>query len=114
MFQQYWTKIAEDLNDNMSMVEREKPKHVPGEKIPTLAAVVAIAMEKGVERQHLKTSIRAYADRNSLFHSTTSEYMQKGKFSELAWVLHEDEQDLPLMVPHDRQNEAEADFALSN
>lgn len=47
---------------------------------------------------HLLTSISAYITKNRLMHSTVNEFIQRGRFHQLAKILHKDECNLPLIV----------------
>lgn len=55
---------------------------------------------------HLLISIFAYATRNN--HSTVNEPIQAGGFHDLAKILHQDECELPLIIPYERSQEKEA------
>lgn len=106
VLKQYWTKIAADLAQEEKLLQENRK--VESWKIRTVLAVYEVATELGVNTDHAKTCISAYAARNELMHSTVQEMVQQGRFHELATMLADDEKELPLILPFDRADEKEA------
>lgn len=80
----------------------------PTSRLQSYLALMNAADVMGVDFNHLLTSISAYATRNHLMHSTVNEFIQNGKFHDLAKILHEDERDLPLIIPYECSEEKAA------
>lgn len=103
IFRNYWDKVSKDIVREMNLI-KDHPK-TPASGLQSYLALVSAATTMGVDFDHLLTSISAYATRNRLMHSTVNEFIQAGRFHDLAKVLHEDERDLPLIIPYERSEE---------
>lgn len=103
IFRDYWDKVSQDIVDQMNLL-KDHPK-TPTSRLQSYLALMNVAEAMGVGFDHLLTSISAYATRNRLMHSTVNEFIQNGKFHDLAKILHEDERDLPLIIPYERSEE---------
>lgn len=55
----------------------------------------------GVDIHYLPTSINAHTRRNNLVHPIANQYKQHGRFHDIAKALHEEECDLPLIIPYE-------------
>lgn len=86
---------------------KDHPK-TPTSSLQSYLALMRAAEAMGVDFNHLLTSISAYATRNRLMHSTVKEFIQNGKFHDLAKIIHEDERNLPLIIPYERSEEKAA------
>ncbi len=85
-------------------------KRYPGvdyESIKSYVAVIEVAKALGLKTKHVSNCIKAYGTRNSLFHSAITEYIQGGRLHELAAILHEDEKDVPLIIPQEHSEKKE-------
>lgn len=103
IFRDYWDKVSQDIVHQMNLL-KDHPK-TPTSRLQSYLALMNVAEAMGVGFDHLLTSISAYATRNRLMHSAVNEFIQNGKFHDLAKILHEDERDLPLIIPYERSEE---------
>lgn len=106
LFRDYWDKVSQDIIHQMKLL-KDHPE-IPSSRLQSYLALMNAADVMGVDFDHLLTTICAYATRNRLMHSTVNEYIQNGKFHDLARILHEDERDLPLIIPYERSEEKAA------
>ncbi|MCJ1345967.1 hypothetical protein MMC31_004177 [Peltigera leucophlebia] len=106
VFVDYWDKVSQDIVHQMNLL-KDHPKH-PTSSLQSYLALMRAAEAMGVDFNHLLTSTSAYATRNRLMHSTVKEFIQNGKFHDLAKIIHEDERDLPLIIPYERSEEKAA------
>lgn len=106
VFRDYWDKVSQDIIHQMKLL-KDNPE-IPTSKLQSYLALMNAADALGVNFDHLLTSISACATRNRLMHSTVNEFIQNGRFHDLAKILHEDERDLPLIIPYERSEEKAA------
>lgn len=106
LFRDYWDKVSQDIIHQMKLL-KDHPE-TSSSRLQSYIALMNAADVMGVDFDHLLTSISAYATRNRLMHSTVNEFIQNGKFHDLARILHEDERDLPLIIPYERSEEKAA------
>lgn len=104
--QQYWTVMNTKMQMERKLFEQEGLALEPG-RMPTLLAIWNAAIEVRLPTDRVEWVIKQYAERNLLVHSTVTELIQVGHWSQLAELLYNDEKDLCLVISPGMQEDIE-------
>lgn len=74
--------MSEDIVREMKLI-KDNPK-TPASRLQSYLALMNAVAAMGVDCNHLLTSVSAYATRSHLMGSTVNEFIQVGRFHDLA------------------------------
>ena len=100
-----WTEIAAKIAKEESAWENNEFEHP--EDTETTRAIWTSCNILRLNFDRMLWAIKAYAERNQLFHNSINDLAGKGKHAELAKMINDDIRDLPSVMPFDMRADEE-------